>query len=93
MLKVALAQRLVDHVHRALNEAALVGVLDAQQEFAAGVARNEIGIERRAQIAHVHIARGRGGKARAHLAVGDARFHFVKPCMIDHNILRIRPAA
>ena len=88
MLEMALAQRLVDHVHRALDKAALVGVFDAQQELAARMAGDEIGIERRAQVAHVHVAGGRRGEAGAHLAVRDARFHLVKPFLIDHDILQ-----
>ena len=86
VVEVTFLERLVDHVHRALDQAALVGVLDAQQELAVRVARDEIGIERRAQIAHVHVSRGGGCKARAHLAVRDARFHFIKPFLIDHIV-------
>ena len=79
VLQVALGHGLVDHVHRALDQAALIGVLDAQDELALAVSGDQIGIERRAQVADVHVARGRGGKARAHLAGRDALFHSAEP--------------
>ena len=79
MLQVALGHGLVDHIHRALHQAALVGVLNAQDELALAVSGDKIGIERRAQVADVHVARGRGGKARAHLAGRDALFHSAEP--------------
>ena len=41
----------------------LVGVLDAQYELAALAAGIEIGVQRGAQVAQVHVARGAGGKA------------------------------
>ena len=84
MLEVALGHGLVDHVHRALDQTALVGVLDAQDELALAVAGDEIRIERRAQVADVHVARGRGREARAHLAGRDAGFHIFKPAFIFH---------
>ena len=66
-----------------LDETPLVGILNAENEGAAGVAGDEIGVERGAQVAHVHIARGGGGEARAHLAVWDLRFHFLKILHVD----------
>ena len=41
-------------------------------------AGDQPGIERRAQVADVHIARGARSEARADLAVRDARFHLLK---------------
>ena len=46
-----------------LRGALAVGVLDAQQELAAGVARIEPVEQRRARPADVEVARGRGSKA------------------------------
>ena len=78
VVESALGQRAVDDVGRALDEAALVGILDAEDEGAARVARNEPGIERGAQVADVHIAGGGGSEARADLAVRDLRLHLVE---------------
>ena len=72
VVEPALGQGLVDHVHRALDETALVGVLDAQDELALSVAGNKIGIECGAQVAHVHVSCGGRRKTGAHLAGGDA---------------------
>ena len=44
VVETAFCKRLVDDVNRALHEPALVGVLDAQDEFAPGVAGDEPGI-------------------------------------------------
>jgi hypothetical protein len=68
VVKAAFGHGLVDDVHRALHQAALVGVLDAQDEGAPRVAGDEPGIKRRAEIAHVHVARGGGREAGAHLS-------------------------
>ena len=78
MGKAAFRHRAVDDVRCALDETPLVGILDAENEGAAGVAGDEIGVERGAQVAHVHIARGARSEARADLAVRDARFHLLK---------------
>ena len=78
VVESALGQRAVDDVGRALDEAALVGILDAEDEGAARVARNEPGVERGAQVADVHIAGGGGSEARADLAVRDLRLHLVE---------------
>ena len=86
VLKVALGHGFVDHVHRAFDETALVGVLDAQDELALAMAGDKIGIERRAQVAHMHVSGGRGREARAHLAGGDARLHVVEPAYIFHVV-------
>ena len=84
VLEAAFGERAVDDVHRALDEPALVGVLDAEDELAAVRAGDKVGVERGAQVADVHIARGAGREARAHLAARDARFHILKPLFIFH---------
>ena len=78
VIEAAFGHRLVDHVDRTLDQTALIGVFDAENELAVMAAGNEPCIERRAQIADVHIARGARRKARADLAVRDARFHLLK---------------
>ena len=60
----------------------LVGVLDAQDELALIVTGDQVGVEGGAQVAHMHIAGGRGGKPSANLALGDACFHIFKPLII-----------
>ena len=88
VLQVALGHGLVDDVHRALHQTALVGVLDAQDELALAVPGDQVGVERRAQVADVHISRGGGGKTGAHLAGGDPRLHLFKPTQLFHSNLR-----
>ena len=78
VVKAALRQRLVDHIHRALDQTALIGVLDAKDERAALTAGDQPCIKRRAEISDVHIARGAGRKAGAHLSLRDPGFHFLK---------------
>ena len=56
-------QGCVNHIRRAFYLAPLIGILDAQNEFAAVAARPQIGIQRGAQVAKVHIAGRAGGKA------------------------------
>ncbi len=63
--KAGLAQGIVDDVHRALDIALLVGILDAQDKGTALAFGLEVGVEGGAQVAHVHIAGGAGGKAGA----------------------------
>ena len=58
-------QRVVDDVGRAFHQAALVGILDAQDEGAAVVAGLQVGVQRGAQVAHMHVAGGRRRKAGA----------------------------
>ena len=64
-------ERLVDQLDRARHLALLIGVLDAQDELAAVAAREQIGVQRRAQVAQVHVSRRAGGEA-------GANFHVVK---------------
>ena len=76
--QAALGHCPVDHIDRTLDQTALIGVLDAQDERAAVAARDEPCIKRRAQIADVHVARGTWRKACAHPALRDSGFHFLK---------------
>ena len=62
-LHADIAERVVDHVYRALDIAALVGVLNAENERAVVLFCIEIGIQRAAQIAQMHITRRRRGKS------------------------------
>ena len=76
--QTAFGHGLVDHVDCALDQTALIGVLNAENELAVVAAGDQPGVERRAQVADVHIARGARSKAGADLAVRDARFHLLK---------------
>ena len=60
-----LAQGVVNDVHSAFHIAALVRVLDAEDEGAVLVLGHQVGVQRGAQVANVHIAGGRGGKTGA----------------------------
>ena len=82
VIKTALRHRAVYNVDSALNVALLIGVLNAQNELSAVVTRDQPGVQRRAQIADVHIARGAWSKSRAHLTLGYARLHLLEPCHI-----------
>ena len=76
--QAAFCHGLVDHVDRAVDQTALIGVFDAENELAAEVAGDEPGIECRSQVADMHIARGTGRKTGACFALRDARFHLFK---------------
>ena len=76
--QAAFCHGLVDHVDRAVDQTALIGVFDAENELTAKVAGDEPGIECRSQVADMHIARGTGRKAGAGLSLRDARFHLFK---------------
>ena len=82
VVKTAVAQRFINDLDRAFHLAGLIGVLDAEQELAVRVAGDAPGVERRAQIAYVHIPRGARREARAYLTAGDALLHFLKPCIV-----------
>ena len=88
MLQVALSHGLVDHIHSAFHQTALIRVLNTEDELAVVVSCNKIGIESGPQIAHMHIAGGRGRKTGAHLVFGDACLHIRKPFHVFH---RYRP--
>ena len=90
MRQAAGAHGAVNDIDRALHIAALIGVLDAQDELAAGVPRDQVRIQRRAQIADVHIARRAGRKTGAHLTVRDALLHVFKPLLIFHILCILR---
>ena len=77
--EAALAQGGVDDVGGPLHQPPLVGVLDAQDEFAAGMAGDEPGIQGGAQIAHMHVAGGGGGEPGTDLSGRDAALHLLKP--------------
>ena len=76
--KAALGHGSVNHIGGALHQTALIGVLNAEDERAAVAAGNEPGVQRRAQVAHMHIAGGGGGEPGADAALGDAGFHLIK---------------
>ncbi len=58
-------QALVDLLGRALNQALLVGILDAQDKHAVVLLGEKIGIKRRAQPAQMQITGGAGRKTRS----------------------------
>ena len=64
-----------------------VGVVDAQDERAAGVPGDEPGVKGGAQIAHVHIAGGRGGKPGADLPLWDLGLHLLKILHIQSHVV------
>ena len=78
VIQMALLHGAVDHVRSTLHQTALIRILDPENESAVGVAGDEPGIERRSQVADMHIARGAGRKAGACFALRDARFHLFK---------------
>ena len=84
VLQAALRHGLIDHIDSALNETALIGVLNPKDKLAAVMAGNQIRIKRGAQIADVHVARGARRKTRAHFAGGNAAFHLFKPGFFFH---------
>ena len=84
VLQVALGHSLIDHIHGALHQAALVRILNAEDELAAGVPGDEIGIERGAQVANVHISSGGRREAGAHFAGGNLLLHGFKPAHVFH---------
>ena len=88
--QAASAHGAVNDIDRALHITALIGVLNAQDELAAGVPRDQVRIQRRAQIADVHIARRAGRETGAHLAVRDALLHVFKPLLIFHILCILR---
>ena len=58
--QAGLFQGVVDDVHRALDVAGLVGVLDAEDEGAVIFLGDKVGVQRSAQVSDVHIAGGAG---------------------------------
>ena len=83
--QAALGHGAVDHVHRAVHIAALVRVLDAEDEIPAVGPGNEPGIQRRAQVAHMHIACGGRGEPGPDPSMGDLGLHLVKIGLIQRH--------
>ena len=67
-------ERAVDDVGSALDQTALVGVLNAQDEGAAVMAGLQIGVQCGAQIAYMHIACGGRRKAGTNICHSDFPF-------------------
>ncbi len=63
IVKARFLQRAVDDIHRALHIALLIGVLDPKHENAPGMPGNQIRIQSRAKISHMHLPRGTGCKS------------------------------
>ena len=63
--QAGLPQGVVDHIHRALDVAALIGIFDAQDERTILVLGHQVGVQGSAQVAHMHITRRRGRKTGA----------------------------
>ena len=63
--QAGLPQGVVDDIHSALHIAALIGILDAQDEGAILVLGHQVGVQGSAQVANVHITRGRRRKTGA----------------------------
>ena len=76
--QAGLPQGVVDDIHSALHVAALVGVLDAEDEGAAIVLGHQVGVQGRAQVANVHITRRRGSKTGADSIVRHNDFSFYR---------------
>ena len=88
VVQVALGQSLVDKLSSAFYLPGLVGVLNAQDKGASGIAGDEPGVQGGTQITDVHIARGRGGKTGTDLPLGDFGLHLLKILMIQsHAVL------
>ena len=91
MGQTAFGQRAVDHICSAFHQTPLIRILDAQNKGASPGAGDQPGVQRRAQVAHVHIAGRGGGKAGAYLSVGDLVLHLGKivPVHRHSKLLRI----
>ena len=86
MGQTALGHCAVDHVRSALHQAALIGILNAKNKGSAAVAGNEPGIQRGAQVSHVHIAGGGGGEPCADFPLWNPGFHLLKKMGVKrHN--------
>ena len=83
MGQAALGHGAVDHIRCTFHQAALVGVLNAEDEGAVVVAGDEPGIQSGAQIAHMHVAGGRGGETGADRSLRNPRFHLVKKRLVE----------
>ena len=85
VVQTTLRHGAVDHIGGALHQAALVGVLDAQDKSTAGIAGDKPGIQGGAEVAHMHVASGGGSKAGTDLAVRDFCLHLRKICHIKSH--------
>jgi len=85
VIQMALLHGAVDHVRSTLHQTALIRILDPENEGAVGVAGDEPGVQRGAQVAHVHIAGGGGGEPGTDLPLGDAGFQIFKKCLIQSH--------
>ena len=86
MGEAAFSHGFVNYIYGALYQAALVRVFNTKNKIAAVFAGDQPGIQRCAQIAHVHIAGGRRGKTSAHPPFGNVCFHIIKKLQIkSHN--------
>ena len=83
--EAALGHGAVDHVGGTLHQAALVRVLNAQNKGTAAVPGDEPGVQGSAQVAHMHIACGRGGKASANFSPGNFSLHVVKVSHVHYR--------
>ena len=77
----------VNDLRRALYLTALVRVLQPEDERAAGLPGDEPGVQRGAEIAHVHIAGGGGGKPGPDLSLGDAGLHIIEKLHIKRHVM------
>ena len=87
VVQPALRQGAVDHLCGTLHLPSLVSVLDAQDKGALMVPGDEPGVKGGAQIAHVHIAGGRGGKPGADLPLWDLGLHLLKILHIQSHVV------
>ena len=75
--QAGLLQGLVDDLHSPLYLTLLVGILDAQQEAAVIALCHQIGKQCGAQVSHVHIAGGAGGKTGADMIELEHKYIFL----------------
>ena len=85
MVQAALRHGAVDDVRGTLHQTALVGILNAEDERAVVVPGDEPGIQGSAEIAHVHIASGRGSEPGPNPTLGDTGFHLLNKCVINRH--------
>ena len=69
-----------------INEAVDI-TLEKRIPVSAGMAGDQVCIQCRAQVAHMHVTRGRGGKTGAHFPCGDLFLVVFKPFSVFHGIL------
>ena len=67
-------QGAVDQLRGPFHKAALVRVLDAQQKLTPVLAGEQVSIQAAAQVADMHIPRGRGGETGTYLTHGSPQF-------------------